>query len=56
MKKLEIEKRLEEIEDHIFLIEMIDRWTTEDDKCFCRLVEERNDLLSQLERLVSNAN
>lgn len=43
----EIIKRIEDLEETIFYIEMIDHWTREDEECFQKYSQELNSLKAQ---------
>lgn len=49
MKKEEIEKRIEQINNAIFYIDMCDMWTTEDRENKRKLEREKEELTRQLE-------
>ena len=52
MKKIDkIRKRLQEIDDNIWIIDMIDRWDEESSKRFEELKEEKKKLLLEMEEL-----
>ena len=49
--KEEIIKRLEEIDDCIWTIDMIDHWQLEDRAAYDRLVKEKKELEKELEKI-----
>lgn len=57
MTKEEIEKRIEDLEERKFMIDMIDVWDSEDRRLyneFSRLIRELQEQLKELERSNSN--
>lgn len=44
----EINKRIKELEEDIFLIQMIDTWTTKDSELFDKYNEELQELKKQI--------
>ena len=51
MTKVEIEQRIEMLEQRLFLIDMIDRWESEDAKLYADICDEINELKKDLEKL-----
>lgn len=49
--KEEILKRLKDIEESLFLIDMVDRWQEEDKNAYYRLTKEKQELEKKLEEL-----
>ena len=47
--KERIQKKIDELEEHKFMIDMIDRWTDGEDKVWSRLVDEINMLKGLIE-------
>ena len=49
--KEEILKRLKDIEESLFLIDMVDRWQEEDRNAYDRITKEKQELEKKLEEL-----
>ena len=50
-RKEEITKRLEEIEKHLFSLDMIDHWEEDIKEEYNRLLEERLNLYDEMEKI-----
>lgn len=48
MSKVELLKNIEKLETHIFMIDMVDHWTSEDIEARKSLTQELKELQSQL--------
>lgn len=49
--KEEILKKLDDIENHIFMIDMIDHWQSEDEAAWDKLHKQKKELEEELERI-----
>lgn len=50
-KLKELFEKLDKIETHIFMIDMIDRWDKEDEKTWDRLQEEKRKIEEEIKEL-----
>ena len=48
MTREELKRKLEELEDREFIINMVDRWTNEDRELLRRIREEKNNIKKEL--------
>lgn len=55
-QKEEILKKMEEVNDRIFSIDMIDVWQEEDRNAFDRLLKEKQELEKELEKIENERN
>lgn len=51
MTKEELEKEIEKVEEHRFMIDMIDVWTDEDREAYDNLTKLLNELKEKLSKL-----
>ena len=51
MTKEEIEQRIEQLEERLFLIDMIDHWESEDAKLYADISNEIKGLKKDLEKI-----
>jgi len=51
MKKDEIQKQLNDLEERLFIINMVDHWQREDYEAYDRLFAEKKKLEEELEKI-----
>lgn len=52
MTTAEIKKRIEELEQNIFILECKDRWNSNDYLHSAKMIEEKHDLIRELNRRI----